>query len=69
VQKWLNQLPFGLWTQFGPIKHVLNEAQIHHAKGHLLGEGHAGQPSAVSCTKIAELIDLPFGLWFSSSCI
>ena len=38
---------------------------IHHAKGQLLGKGTCPgmrRHFAVSCAKIAELIDLPFGL-------
>jgi len=31
-------MPFGLWTRVGPMKIVLDGAQIPHAKGQLLGE-------------------------------
>jgi len=34
----LIEMPFGLWTRVGPIKHVLDGAQIPHAEGQLLGE-------------------------------
>jgi len=60
------QMPFGLWTRMGPSKHVLDGAKMPHAKGQLLGERTClGMPNdtAVSCAKMAELIDLPFGLW------
>ena len=32
------EMPFGLWTRVGPQKHVLDGAQIPHAKGQLLAE-------------------------------
>jgi len=32
------EMPFGLWTRVGPKKHVLDGAQIPHAKGQLLAE-------------------------------
>jgi len=32
------EMPFGLWIQVGPRKHVLDWAQITQAKGQLLGE-------------------------------
>jgi len=37
---WTNviNIPFGLWTQLGPRKHVLHGAQIPHVKGQLLGK-------------------------------
>jgi len=61
------EVPFGLWTQEGSRKHVLHGAQIPHTNGQLLGEracrGHARRHSAVSSTKTAEPIDLPFWLW------
>jgi len=34
----LIEMPFGLWTWVGPRKHILDGAQIPHAKGQLLGE-------------------------------
>jgi len=34
----LIKMPFGLWTWVGPRKHILDGAQIPHAKGQLLGE-------------------------------
>jgi len=42
-------------------KHVLEGAQIPHVKGQLLG--HARQDFAMHCAKMAEPIDLLFGLW------
>ena len=59
------EIPFGLWTGMGTRKHVLDGAQIPKAKGQYCGKdmlGHARQHSAVSCAKMAEPIDLPFGL-------
>ena len=58
----LIEMPFGLWTRVDPIKHVLDGAQIPHAKGQLLGEDMPDN-TAMSCAKMAEPIDLPFGLW------
>ena len=58
----LIEMPFGLWTRVGPIKHLLDGAQIPHAKGQLLGEDMPDN-TAMSCAKMAEPIDLPFGLW------
>ena len=49
-------MPFGLWTQIGPSKRVLDGAKIPHAKGQLLGERTCpGMPNntAVSCAKMA----------------
>jgi len=66
------EMPFGTWTRVGPRKHVLYVAQIPHAKGQLLRteehaiknmHGHARRHSAARCAKMAEPIDLPFGLW------
>jgi len=34
----LINMPFGLWTWVRPRKHVLDMAQLQHAKGQLLGE-------------------------------
>jgi len=47
----------------GPRKHELDGAQIPHAKGQLLREGHARLHSVMSCAKMAEPIELSFGLW------
>ena len=59
------KMPFGLWTQVDPRKHVLDVTQILHAKRQWGKDmlRHAQQRFAVSCTKMAELINLPFGLW------
>jgi len=61
------EMPLGLWTWVDQRKHVLDCAQIPHAKGQLLGgkdmPGHARRHWAVSCARMAELIDLPVGLW------
>ena len=59
------KMPFGLWTPVGPRKHVLNGAQISHVEGQLLGDRTLpGMPvdTATSCAKMAEPINLPFGL-------
>jgi len=51
----------------GPKKHILDAALTIHAKGQLLRKkkmlGHARRHTAASCTKMAEPIDLRFGLW------
>jgi len=60
------EMAFVFWTRVGPRKHVLDGAQIPNAKGQLLGERTCpGMPdnTVVSCAKMAELIDLSFGLW------
>ena len=61
------EMPFGLWTPVDPRKHVLDGVQIPRAKGQLLGKmtcpGWSDRRhTAVSCTIMAEPIDLPFGL-------
>jgi len=60
-------MPFGLWTRVGPRKHVLDEPQVPHAKGQLLGvrtcSGMPRRHSAVRCAKLPEPVGLPFGLW------
>jgi len=61
------EMPFGLWTRVGPRKHVLYGTQIPNAKGQLLGgKGHARACQTTLChelCKMAEPIDLQFGLW------
>jgi len=56
-----------LWTRVGPTKHVLDGAQItHNVQAIISGKdmpGYARQQSAVSCAKMGEPVDLPFGLW------
>ena len=62
-----SEIPFGLWAQMGPRNHLLDAVQITPWKGAILEERHAHckvyrdfLPWAV---KMAEPIDLPFGLW------
>jgi len=61
------EMPFGLWSRVGPRKHVFDGAQILNAKGVITTgkdmPGHARRHSVVSCAKMAEPIDLPFGVW------
>jgi len=59
------EMPFGLCTRVGPRKHVLDGVKIPCVKGHFLGEGHAQWHSAlaIGCAKMAEAIEMPFGLW------
>jgi len=57
------EMPFGLWTRVGPAKHQLDGAQISHAKGQLLRDTPGMiDATAMSCAKMTEPIDLPFGL-------
>ena len=60
------KMPFGLWTRVSLRKHALDGAQIR-CEGAIIREkdvpGHARRHSAVSCAKMAEPIDLLFGLW------
>ena len=56
-------MPFGLWTQVGPRKHVLEMVQIAIQRGNFRGKdipGHARRQSSVSCAKTAELIEMQF---------
>ena len=60
------EVPFGFWTRVGPRKHVLDGPQIPHVKGQLLGEKTCPACLTILCRelcKMAEPIDLPFGLW------
>jgi len=56
---------FGLSTQMGPRKHVLWGIQIPMQRGNFYGKGHARAclTTFVSCAKMAEPIDMPFGSW------
>jgi len=53
----------------GPKKELLDEGSDPHAKGKFVGKGTCrGIPDdtlhrAISCAKMAELIEMPFGLW------
>ena len=59
------KMPFGLRTRVGPGNHVLDGVQITPHKGGIFKgndmPGHSWWHSAVSCAKIAELIEMPFG--------
>ena len=50
------EIPSRLKNWLGPRNHVLDRAQIPHGKGQFWG-------GAVSCTKMAEPIEMPFGIW------
>jgi len=60
------EMPSGLWTQVGPGNHVLDggpDSPMH--RGNFKGKGQptVKGPSAVSCVKMAEQIEMPFGVW------
>jgi len=60
------EMPFGLWTQVGPRKHILDAVLIRRAKGQFLGERTC--PGTLTTLyrelrKTAEPIDMPFALW------
>jgi len=60
-------MPFGLWTQVGSWKHVLDGGLDPLCEGATFRgknmPGHVQQHSAVSCAKMAEQIEMLFGLW------
>jgi len=64
-------MPLGLWTQVGQRNHVLDcsgpirpmPRVIFRGKPEKDMPGRAGQHCAVSCAKMAESIEMPFGLW------
>jgi len=62
------EVPLGFWTQVGLKNHVLDGVHIPHAKWQFWGG--KGRPlvkvqrlSAMGCAKIAESIEIPFGMW------
>jgi len=61
------EMPFGLWARMGPENHGIRWGPGLPYKGVIImGKnmpGHAGRHFTVSCAKMAEPIDLPFGLW------
>jgi len=62
----LIEMLFGMWTEVGPRNHVLDDGPDPHAKGSFEGKWRPivkYRDSAVSCAKIAELIEMPFGVW------
>jgi len=62
----LIKMLFWLCTCVDPSKHVWDGAQFPHAKGNHQGKGHAQACPMTSCHeqwKMAEPINLPFGLW------
>ena len=66
----LIEMPFRLWTSVGSSKHnyIRWGHRSHHMNGQFEGvEGAAHckmqQLSAVSCEKMAVLIEMPFGIW------
>ena len=63
---WTDQYAIWVMDSGGPKEACIRWGRDPHAKRQLLGEGHsrhARRHSAVSCTKMAEPIDFPFGLW------
>jgi len=60
------EMSFGLWTHGGARKHVL-EGPRSPCEGAIIiwkdMPGNAQWHSLMSCAKMAEPIDLPFGLW------
>ena len=64
-------MAFGFWTRMGVKKYVIDGVQITHVKSKFLEEtrptcpdpGHTRQHPTVSCGKMTEPIDMPFGLW------
>jgi len=59
---------FGVWTRVGSRNHVLDGLQISPCEGAILrGKGAAHckvhRGSTMSCGKIAELVEMPFGMW------
>ena len=66
------EMPFRLWTQVGTRNHVLHEGP-DPLMGRGNSEGGKGHPivkcrdTAVICEKMAEPIEIPFGLWAQMS--
>ena len=64
----LIEILFGLWTPVGPRNHVLDGGpDLPCTRAILRGIGMTRckvyEPSAMSCAKTAELIEMPFGVW------
>jgi len=59
------EMPFGISTQVGPRNHVLDGVQIALCEGTIFKgrPWHAQQHSVVSSAKMAEPIEILFGLW------
>jgi len=60
------KMPLGLWALLGQRDHAFDGGPDPHAKGQLLGERKCPDmpdDTAVSCAKIAEPIEMPFGFW------
>jgi len=64
------EMPFGLWAWISSRNHALNGVHIPLCKGTILGgkdvPGHARtarRHSAVSYARMAEAIEMSFGLW------
>jgi len=61
------EMPFGIFTRVGPRNHVLDGVQIAPCEYAIFRgkdmPGHARRHSAVSSAKMAESIEMPFGLW------
>ena len=60
------EMPFGLWTQVGPRKHVIMEVQIPMRSENLYGKRHAWAcPTTLCgelCKEMTESIEMPFRL-------
>jgi len=59
------EMPFALWTRVGSRKYVLDGSRSPCEEAIIRGKDMPGHErhSAVSCAKMAETIDLPYGLW------
>jgi len=64
---WTDRHAVWLWNQLNPRKHVLDGPRSSIYEGTIIrGKDmpvDARRRSAVSCTKMTQPIDLPFGLW------
>ena len=58
-------MPFALWTRVGSRKYVLDGSRSPCEEAIIRGKDMPGHErhSAVSCAKMAELIEMSFGLW------
>jgi len=63
----LIDMPFEMWTLVDTRNHVLDGVQIVLCEEVICSgngmPGHARQHSAVRCAKMAQPIEIPFGLW------
>jgi len=61
------EMPSWLRTRVGPRNHVLDGSRSPMGRGNLRGGKEwpivKYKDTAVSCAKMAELIEMPFGIW------